>query len=282
MSIVQLSTSNTFYQWLNTTNEIVDTLNLFTDGGAANTFYVNTNIEIANNLTIGGNLTVTGNVTLDAVGYNDLTVAGNAAITGSITGANTSVENLTVTQNISSAKVTTTLAVGGDAEFYANVNVAANVSVTNLTVTSNIVFPETTDITVNNLTVNYNSNVSGNLVVTNNASVTDTLTVGSALNVTDTITTNNLVVSQNIEQVNVTSELYVGTDATIYGTLNYISGNTTLNNVSVQYGNFETANVTTLVGAANTQIYSFIEATANSVSAEALAADYLALAVALG
>jgi len=189
VSITQINTSNTFGQWLNTTISVIDTLNAFTDGGNANTFYVNTNLSIANNMNIGGNLTVTGNITLDSIGFNDLTVSGNATVIG-------------------------------------NVDVSQNTTLTNLTVTDNVVFPALTTLTLDTANITSNAVVSGTLYVTGNATFT-----------TNTIT---------------------------------------------DYGNFETANITNLVGAANTEIYTYIENTANSANAELLASEYLAIAVALG
>jgi hypothetical protein len=52
-----------------------------------------------------------------------------------------------------------------------------------------------------------------------------------------------------------------------------VTGNTTLSNSTITYGNFETANITTFVGVSNTAIYTRIEA------AEASA---LAFSIALG
>ena len=225
MSIKQVLTSNTFFDWVNTTNEIVDTLNLFTDGGSGNTFYANTNLTIANNLTISGNLTVSGNVTLDNIGYNDLTISGNATINLAITGGNTTLTNLIVTNNVNAANITTTLKVGGNTTVYGNLSVSQNSTVENLIVTDNIVFPPLTTLTLTTLNVTNNVTVTGNLGV---------------------------------------------------------SGNSTLNNVTIDYLNISTANVTSLVGSANTQIYNYIDATLNTTSANGLAESYLAFAIALG
>ena len=223
MSINQLTTSNTFGQWLNTTITIIDTLNNFTDGGAANTFYVNTNLQIANNLTVAGNLTVSGNVTLDNIGFNDLTIAGNASINGTISGANTTLSNLVVTGNIARANITTSLSVGSNVSVGGNLTVSQNSTVSNLEVTNNVIFSQSGTVTFN------------------------------TLDVTNNVTTSNLTVT----------------------------GNTTLNNVSITLGTFSSANITTFVGAANTDIYAYIEATANSTSAQLLAEDYIAVAIAL-
>jgi cytoskeletal protein CcmA (bactofilin family) len=224
VAINQLTTSNTFGQWLNTTITLIDTLNNFTDGGPANTFYVNTNLQIANNLTVGGNLTVSGNVTLDNIGFNDLTIAGNASINGTISGANTTVTNLVVSGNIARANITTSLAVGANATIYGNLTVGQNSTIPNLEVTNSVIFSQSGVVTF------------------------------TSLDVTNNVTTSNLTVSQN----------------------------STLNNVTLTLGTFSSANITTFVGAANTDIYNYIEATANSTSAQLLAQDYIAIAVALG
>ena len=115
MAINQLSTANTFQEWLTTTSLLVAVANNLTDGG---TFSTNSSISTANNLTvsgdatISGNLTVSGNVTLDAIGFDDLTVAGSInssnlnTSTGNITllvgGANTAIYS-TITAAIDSS-----------------------------------------------------------------------------------------------------------------------------------------------------------------------------------
>lgn len=183
MVINQLNTSNTFGQWLNTTIDVVSTLNDLTDGGPSSTFYVNTNLQIANNLTVNANVTILGNV--------------------------------------------------GDL------------------------------------------NISGNVVVTSNVS-------GPNLIISDTLTTNNLVVSSNLDTVNISSNLYVAEDVYVYNNL-IVSDTSTVDTInSSVLAVISTANITSLIGDANTQIYNYIEAVANGASAQALAADYLSLAIALG
>jgi len=96
-TINQLTTSNTFLQWLTATQSVIGTLNSLQEGGGGSTFTANTNIDIANNVTIGGNLTVSGNITLDAIGFDDLIVSGGASIgtTLDVTG-NTTLGNATI------------------------------------------------------------------------------------------------------------------------------------------------------------------------------------------
>lgn len=79
MAINQLSTSNTFQQWLVSTQSLISVANNLTDG-VGGTFYANTD------MVIDGDLTVTGNITLDQVGYNDMNVAGNLYVGGTIDG----------------------------------------------------------------------------------------------------------------------------------------------------------------------------------------------------
>ena len=99
-TINQLSTANTFLQWLTASQGLITGFNALREGGSANTFLANTNIEIANNVTIGGNLTVSGNITLDAIGFDDLIVSGGATIgtTLCVTG-NTTLTGNNVTSN---------------------------------------------------------------------------------------------------------------------------------------------------------------------------------------
>ena len=87
-NIAQLTTANTFGNWLSATQSLVTTINTLVEGGAGTTFYSNTNISVANNLTIGGDLTVTGNIVMDSIGFNDSNVSGNLIVTGNTTTGN--------------------------------------------------------------------------------------------------------------------------------------------------------------------------------------------------
>mgnify|MGYP002638947863 CR=1 FL=1 len=100
MAINQISTANTFQQWLIATQSLITTANNLTDNPGGE-FYANTN------LTIDGDLTVTGNITLDEIGFNDLNVAGNIYASGFSFSANantkTGVTTLVVTNSGSAA-----------------------------------------------------------------------------------------------------------------------------------------------------------------------------------
>ena len=100
MAINQISTANTFQQWLVATQSLIGVANNLTDG-TGGTFYANTD------LVVDGDLTVTGNITLDEIGFNDLNVAGNIYASGFSFSANantkTGVTTLVVTNSGSSA-----------------------------------------------------------------------------------------------------------------------------------------------------------------------------------
>jgi plastocyanin len=51
-TITNLTTSNTFLQWLTGTQSIISSLNSLREGGVANTYVVNTSIEIAGDLVV--------------------------------------------------------------------------------------------------------------------------------------------------------------------------------------------------------------------------------------
>jgi hypothetical protein len=247
MSLIkQVSTANTFNDWLNTTIEIVDTLNTLTEGGNATTFFVNTNLQIANNLFVGGNVVVTGNVTLDNIGFNDLSVAGNATVNGTLTAGDTTLSNLTFTGNVPQVNITSTLAVGGDANVY------------------------------------------GNLTVSQSTTVDDLFVSGNFTSSTSNVTVSNLFVTENVETLNVTTILDVGQELQVYGNLT-VFGSTILSGLTsgdVSFtsntANINIANVNTLIGQANTQIYDLIDNTLSATANANLAVAFLAYSIIFG
>ena len=106
-TINQLSTANTFLQWLTASQGLITGFNALREGGSGQTFTANTNIDIANNVTIGGNLTVSGNITLDAIGFDDLIVNGSGSFSNtlSVTGI-TTLSNVIVTGNVATLNIT--------------------------------------------------------------------------------------------------------------------------------------------------------------------------------
>jgi hypothetical protein len=103
MAITQLSTANTFQQWLIATQALITTANTLTDGNGAS-FIANTKLDVsgtgsqlnvrnsasintlyANNAILGGFTNVT-TLNVSSTGYigGDLTVGGNVTVSGNI------------------------------------------------------------------------------------------------------------------------------------------------------------------------------------------------------
>jgi hypothetical protein len=136
MAINQLSTANTFQEWLTATSNLIAVANNLTDNtnggflsnasifiegtnaslnvrtlanintlqanslsltGNSGTMNVTSNVYVGKDLFVYGNVTVSGNITLDAIGFDDLEVSGSANI-GQNLRANTA--------NITSANIT--------------------------------------------------------------------------------------------------------------------------------------------------------------------------------
>lgn len=76
-NITQVTTANTFSQWLTATQELVSKMNTLTDGGTTSTFYANTNLQLTGNLVVQGDITYT-NTEIYLVADNIITL--NAAI----------------------------------------------------------------------------------------------------------------------------------------------------------------------------------------------------------
>lgn len=137
MAINQLTTANTFQEWLSATQNLIAVANnltnntgggfasnasIFIEGtnaslnvrtlanintlqantlnltGNAGTINVSSNVYVGQDLFVYGNVTVSGNLTLDEIGFDDLDVAGSANIRQTLT-ANVA--------NITSANITT-------------------------------------------------------------------------------------------------------------------------------------------------------------------------------
>jgi len=125
-NISQLTTANTFGNWLTQTQALITTINTLVEGGGGTIFYSNTNIALANNLTIGGDLTVTGNIVMDSIGFNDSNVSGNLIVTG-----NTTTGNLTVTGNVvisTSVAITKNISIGANTTINIGNHQMANVT----------------------------------------------------------------------------------------------------------------------------------------------------------
>jgi hypothetical protein len=349
MTVQVLSTSNTFLQWVTETQKMLFVVNQFTDGVLDSTNYSNTNIDIGNDLNVGGDLTVRGLLVLDDTDYNDLNVSGNVTVVGTVDSDLAVFSNLNILNNVFSVN-TTTLNVGTDAnlntlsvfdtfttssiEITGDITGTSNLFVPNLTVTENVetlnvsselfvgteatlntlsvfdtltttIFEITGDITgtpnlsTENLVVTENVetfNVSSGLFVgteatLNTLSVFDTFII-SNIEITGDITGTpnlsvpNLFITENVETFNVSSELFIGSDAVISGNLlSFLCCESGLNltgDLSLDLAFIDTATVTTLIGTANTNIYNNIFASNAYTSVQNTLAEFASLSCILG
>ena len=244
MAIKNLTTANTFQQWLIATQDLITIANNFSDN-IGGTFYANTNLVVGNtlnvvgNTTITGDLTVSGNITLDTVGFDDLSVSGSGtfANTLSVTG-NTTLSNANVTDTLTAnvAQITT-----------------ATITTGNIT-TGNIT---TLAITTANI-------VSANIA---SANINGTLYVSG-----DTVFGGNVTLdSVGFDDLTVAGNSSITLNETIGGTLT-VTGDTTLSNANVTNTlTVATANIEILVGTANTAIYDRITAAEGTALAFSIA-----------
>jgi hypothetical protein len=247
MAINQLTTANTFQQWVIATQGLITVANTLTDGNG-NTFIANTKLEISG---AGATLNVKNTATINVLNANTITTT-----------------NLIVTNNLTNANITNKLAVGSDAIVYGEANI-----ISKLTVGSDAI-------------VQGNANIIGDLTVTGNLILDDIgfddLTVagngtfGNTLTVVGATSLSNLTLSGNVQTLNVSTDAYIGDDLIVYGDTEIkgnllVTGNLTLDNIgfddlsvagSGEFGNnltvFGNTNLNTLTGNANTTIFNSI------------------------
>jgi hypothetical protein len=162
MAINQLTTANTFQEWLTATSELIAVANnltnntgggflanssIFIEGSGsslnvrtlanintlqANTFNLTGNVATMNvtsngyiggDLFVYGNVTISGNLTLDEIGFDDLLVSGTANIVG-----NTTLSNTTINYgNLNTANVVY-LVGSSNTAIYANITSARSIA----------------------------------------------------------------------------------------------------------------------------------------------------------
>ena len=120
MAINQITTANTFQQWLTSSQSLISFANDLTDGGNSFTFLANTNVKI------GGDLTVSGNIILDAISFDDINSNGSASFANNLTVLGTSNLN-TVISTTGLLNVNSNVLVNGFA-FSSNANVRTGVT----------------------------------------------------------------------------------------------------------------------------------------------------------
>jgi hypothetical protein len=162
MAINQLTTANTFQEWLSATSELIAVANnltnntsggflanssIFIEGSGsslnvrnlanintlqANSFNLTGNVATMNvtsngyiggDLFVYGNVTISGNVSLDEIGFDDLLVSGSANIVGNTTMSNTTINY----GNLSTANVVY-LVGSSNTAIYANITSAYSVA----------------------------------------------------------------------------------------------------------------------------------------------------------
>ena len=200
-TLPQLTTANTFQQWLTATQSLIGTANLLTNG-AGSTFYANTRLEI-------GGTNATLNVVTSAT-VNDL--IDNTANIISV-----QARNLNLTENVTSTLKTTGQAiVGSDLTVYGNSTMYGNTAIAgDLTVSGNITLDA---IGFDDLIVSGSGSFANTLSVTgnstfSNANVTSVLTANIARLTTAEITTatitNGTITTANVTNANV--DTFIGT-----------------------------------------------------------------------
>jgi hypothetical protein len=114
------------------------------------------------------------------------------------------------------------------------------------------------------------------------------LVSGNLVSSTANVSVSNLFVTGNTEDLNVTSTLEVGEELVVYGNLTVFgstiltgltSGNVSL---SANSANINIANVNTLVGLANTQIYNAIDTTLAATTTDNVAKAFVAYSIIFG
>ena len=260
--ISQLTTSNTFQQWLGTTQLLIATANTLTNGNG-NAFYANTRLIVG-----GSGSNVSLNVETSAT-INDLVGNTSNVVTGTF-------RNLTVTQNLASLNVTSNAYFGQDVVVYGNQQIKGDLEVSGNLRLDALGFD---DLSVagsgsfgNNLTVTGQTTLS-NVTVTGNVA---TLNVTSAAGFGSTVhIAGDLFVGGNItldtvgfDDLNVSGNAYI-TEVLYVTGRSEMTGNVTMVNANVT----STLVANNITGAANTRIYDAIAQTE---------ASSLAFAIALG
>ena len=269
MAINQLSTANTFQEWLSTTSTLVAVANNLTDGVNGSPFIMNTAIIIGG---ANSSLNVYNHTNVNTLRANTSNIAnislasGNISGNGSITfGQNLTVTYANVVQNIASLNVTSNLAVGGDAFIYGNLTISGNVTLDSigfddLNIAGSIAFANTLNVTgctyISSIELTGNVvsrlNVTSNLSVANQTILYNRVTAPNAniawenaggyanianinfasgnITANGLLTTRSINVWSNVTSINTTGNLWVGGDTFIYGNLT-ISGNVTLDSL---------------------------------------------------
>jgi hypothetical protein len=257
--ISQLTTSNTFQQWLTTTQLLVGTTNLLTNGNGES-FYANTN------LIVGGSA---ANVSLNV----ETSATINILYANTVNTINLIAHNIEFTGNVDTLNVTNDAYIGKNLTVYEDADIRGNTTIQgDLVVTGNLILD---DIGFDDLTVAGSGSFGNNLTVVGQTTLSEVEITGNVvtLNVTsqasfgtDVLISGDLTVSGNIILDDIGfNDLHVAGSADIANNLTVL-GDTNLNTAVIA-----SANVEVLVGAANNNIYAAIAAADASSLAYAIA-----------
>jgi cytoskeletal protein CcmA (bactofilin family) len=250
MAINQLSTANTFEEWLTTTSTLVAVANNLTDNTGGG-FVMNSSIFIEGS---DASLNVRTQANINTLTVNTANIA-NVLVSSS----NVSIpldliigRNANLIGNVASVNVTNRLFVGGDSFIYGNLTISGNVTLdsvgfddldvkgsaniaNSLNVTGTSFFSNISTANVSsNLYVGGDTFLYGNLTISGNVTLDsvgfDDLEVAGSANIGQSLNVRSTAYFSNIAVANVSSNLYVGGDTFIYGNLT-ISGNVTLDSI---------------------------------------------------
>jgi hypothetical protein len=219
-------------------------------------------VSILNQVTDGGgSFTYYANTNVDV--DNNLNIGGNLTVGGLIVLDDIGYNDLNVAGNLSVVQSLTSL----------------NGSFENLVVTNNVAALNVTTIEVGT------DAVLNALIVTGNYS-TDNITINGNITGTSNLFVSNLVITGNANFVNETSNIFVGTDVEVYGDLIGQlfdeNGVTVSGELRVDIANIDEANIFTLIGTANTNIYNNIFASNAYTSVQNTLAEFASLSCILG
>ena len=209
MAINQISTANTFEQWLIATQSLIAFANSITNSAPGTTFTSNTSeYVITGNLTVGNTVTcVTMNT--DVIIFDDGTrLTSNVQIVNAYAHANGAFDKANAANVLAQQAYdyANTIAVSGELAgdnvqvLYAvignTINANISMSTANITVTSNVT---TSNIVAsNNVTVTKNV-AAGNVIVTND--ITTTNITATLVSATDFNTTSDVALKTNMQQI---------------------------------------------------------------------------------
>jgi hypothetical protein len=126
--------------------------------------------------------------------------------------------------------------------------------------------------------------LTNDLLVSNTFNVDD-INIDGDITGTSNLIVPNLTVTQNVERLNVTSVMRVASDVTVYGDLTGALSGDGLNltgDLFVDTANFDEANIFSLIGTANTNIYNNIFASNAYTSVQNTLAEFASLTCILG